>query len=57
MNFDKVLYLKICIVAFDILLTILWRVWVRIKVTHNKYGHIFLGESILLESFEFDEIF
>ncbi len=41
----KVLYLKICIVALDILCTILWRVWIRIKVTPNKYGHIFLGEG------------
>ncbi len=36
---------KVCIVALDILVTILWRTWIKVKVTHNEYGQIFLGEG------------
>ena len=32
--------------ALDILLTILYRVWIRVKVLpHKEYEQIFLGES------------
>jgi hypothetical protein len=39
--------IKASIVAFDILLTILYRVWVRVKILpHSHYGQIFFGESM-----------
>ena len=52
LSFLNVNICKACIVVLDILVTILYRVWIKVKVLpNNDYAHIFVGEGRNLNFF------